>query len=105
MVDDVGAGFASMRHILELSPSGIKLDMSLVSNISNDPNRQAMAAALVAYANASGLSTVAEGIENADDFEMLKELGIEYFQGYFFQRPAPIKTLLPKAKTEIKKPP
>ena len=94
MVDDVGAGFASMRHILELRPSGIKLDISLVSNISNDPNRQAMAAALIAYAKTSGLSTVAEGIESEADFEKLKELGIEYFQGYFFQRPIPMESIL-----------
>jgi diguanylate cyclase (GGDEF)-like protein len=89
-VDDAGAGFASMRHILTLVPDLIKLDISLVRGIDTDRPRQALAAALAAFAFKTGALVIAEGIETAEELDCLRALNIDYGQGYHLARPAPI---------------
>ncbi|WP_240675518.1 EAL domain-containing protein [Cellulomonas endophytica] len=89
-VDDVGAGFASMRHVLELLPDMLKLDISLVRNIATDPARQALATSMLAFAEATGVLVVAEGIETADELERLRSMGVALGQGFHLGRPAPL---------------
>lgn len=89
-VDDVGAGFASMRHVLCLAPDVVKLDVSLVRDIDADQARRALATALVAFARTTGASVVAEGIETGAELEALRSLGVDRGQGYYLGRPAPL---------------
>lgn len=89
-VDDAGAGFASMRHILVLMPDLIKLDLSLVRGIDHDPARQALTSALVAFAGSTDAQVIAEGIETAEELECLRGLGVQHGQGYHLARPAPL---------------
>ncbi len=89
-IDDAGAGFASLRHILRLAPDVIKLDGSLISGIATDRRRQALAAGLISFAEKIGATIVAEGVERADEVEALRDLGVRYGQGYFLARPAPL---------------
>ena len=88
-VDDAGAGYASLQHILELQPDFVKLDIGLVRNIDSDPARQALAAGLRHYAEQAGNTLIAEGIETAGEHETLDYLGISLGQGFLFGRPAP----------------
>ena len=90
-VDDVGAGFASMRHILMLAPEIIKLDLSLVHGISTDARRKSLAAALLTFAADMGAVVVAEGVETAGELDCLRELGVQYGQGFHLGRPEPMK--------------
>jgi EAL domain-containing protein (putative c-di-GMP-specific phosphodiesterase class I)/DNA-binding response OmpR family regulator len=87
-VDDAGAGYASLRHILELRPDYAKLDMSLVRGIDADDVRQALAAGLQYFASRTGCRLIAEGVETSDEADVLRRLGIEYGQGHLFGRPA-----------------
>jgi EAL domain-containing protein (putative c-di-GMP-specific phosphodiesterase class I)/DNA-binding NarL/FixJ family response regulator len=87
-VDDAGAGFASLRHTLQLSPDFIKLDLSLIHGIDRDRRRRALAAGLIAFANDVGATIVAEGIETAGELSALRELGVGYGQGYYLAKPA-----------------
>jgi len=82
-VDDAGSGFASLRHILRLSPDIIKLDRALTSDIDRDDR--------------IGSTVVAEGIEREAELLTLRSLGVPYGQGYFLARPEP----LPVAPSEI----
>jgi EAL domain-containing protein (putative c-di-GMP-specific phosphodiesterase class I)/DNA-binding response OmpR family regulator len=86
-VDDAGAGYASLRHILELRPAFAKLDISLVRGIDGDELRQAMAAGFQYYALRTGCRVVAEGVETEEEASTLKALGIDLAQGYLFGRP------------------
>jgi EAL domain-containing protein (putative c-di-GMP-specific phosphodiesterase class I) len=86
-VDDAGAGYASMRHILELRPSFAKLDVSLVRGIDGDELRQAMAAGFQHYALRTGCQVVAEGVETEEEANALVALGVDLGQGYLFGRP------------------
>ena len=86
-VDDAGAGFASMRHILELRPSFAKLDISLVRGIDEDDLRQGLAAGLNYFALRTGCQLIAEGVETQAESATLQRLGIEFGQGYLYGRP------------------
>jgi EAL domain-containing protein (putative c-di-GMP-specific phosphodiesterase class I)/CheY-like chemotaxis protein len=89
-VDDAGAGYASLRHILELRPTFAKLDISLVRGIDQDELRQAIAAGFGYFALRTGCRLVAEGVETEEEAGALRRLGIELAQGYLFGRPTPI---------------
>ena len=92
-VDDTGAGYASLRHILRLSPDLIKLDVELTRHIHDDPARRALAAGLIAFAWEVGAEIVAEGIERHEDLETLRDLGVSYGQGSFLARPSRLRVL------------
>jgi EAL domain-containing protein (putative c-di-GMP-specific phosphodiesterase class I)/CheY-like chemotaxis protein len=89
-VDDAGAGYASLRHILDLRPDVIKLDRALVSNLPDDSARRALVRALVLFADEIGASVVGEGIETSEEYHSLLEFGVGMGQGYFIARPAPV---------------
>lgn len=87
-VDDVGAGFASLQHILRLAPDEIKLDVGLTRGIDGDRARRALTLGLVSFAAELGCSVVAEGIESREELDALCSLGVSLGQGYFLGRPA-----------------
>jgi EAL domain-containing protein (putative c-di-GMP-specific phosphodiesterase class I) len=89
-VDDVGAGYASLRHALQLAPDMVKMDISLTRSIDRDAGRRALAAALISFADETDTTIVAEGIETAGELRALKELGVRYGQGFYLARPAPL---------------
>ena len=91
-VDDAGAGFASLNHILRLQPDIIKLDISLVSGIDADPVRRALTAALVAFASETHATLIAEGVETAREQRTVAELGVPWAQGFGLGRPGPLPT-------------
>lgn len=93
-VDDAGAGFASLRHILELAPDIIKLDVSLVRDIDTEASHRALASALVGFAREMGTELIAEGVETAEEALALDLLGIRLMQGYYLARPGPISELI-----------
>jgi EAL domain-containing protein (putative c-di-GMP-specific phosphodiesterase class I)/DNA-binding NarL/FixJ family response regulator len=89
-VDDAGAGFASLRHILLLRPDFIKLDISLSRGVGQDDARRAMARALVGFASETGAVVIAEGLESQADVTALRLLDVPLGQGYELGRPAPL---------------
>ena len=92
-VDDAGAGYAGLRHILELRPEFVKLDISLIRNIDSDPARQAMVAGMARFAESVGCALIAEGIETEQELATVKSLQVGFGQGYFLARPATIDTI------------
>jgi PAS domain S-box-containing protein len=89
-VDDAGAGFASLRHILELQPAVVKLDRALVAGIDGDPARQALVAGMVHFADGIGAVLVGEGIETEEERATLMRLGTGAGQGYLLGCPLPV---------------
>jgi EAL domain-containing protein (putative c-di-GMP-specific phosphodiesterase class I)/CheY-like chemotaxis protein len=87
-IDDAGAGFASLQHILRLSPDLIKLDMGLTRHIDTDPARRALASALTAFADDIGAGLIAEGIETAGELDALRGLNVAFGQGFHLGKPA-----------------
>ncbi|MHC6219776.1 sensor domain-containing phosphodiesterase [Arthrobacter sp. MMS24-S77] len=87
-VDDAGAGFASMRHVLLLKPDVIKLDREIIAGIDTDPGQRALGAAMVGFAKEIGAALVAEGIETEAELSAVVELGMTAGQGYLLGRPS-----------------
>lgn len=100
-VDDAGAGYASFRHILNLGPDRIKLDMSLTRDIDVDPARRALAAALIHFSADTGSQLIAEGVETAAEMATLLELGVAMAQGYFLGRPMSLQGLASMGALQI----
>jgi EAL domain-containing protein (putative c-di-GMP-specific phosphodiesterase class I) len=89
-IDDVGAGYAGLRHIVALAPDLLKLDISLTRDVDRDPAKRALAVAMASFARHIGSVIVAEGIERPEERQTLCELGIAYGQGWLFSRAMPL---------------
>jgi EAL domain-containing protein (putative c-di-GMP-specific phosphodiesterase class I) len=85
-IDDVGAGFSSLRHIVVTAPDVIKLDRSIVAGIGADPVLATVARSLVELARGLGAAVVAEGIETVADAVALRDAGVGLGQGWLFAR-------------------
>jgi EAL domain-containing protein (putative c-di-GMP-specific phosphodiesterase class I) len=93
-VDDAGAGYASLRHILALEPDILKLDTSLTRGIDHDVKRRALASALIAFAREINTKITAEGIETAEELGTLSDLGVTHVQGFYLARPMDLDSAL-----------
>lgn len=93
-VDDAGAGFSSFRHILQLSPQIIKLDTSITREIDKDDMRRSLATGLISFANSTSIRLIAEGVENLEELNTLKEIGATYSQGYLLAKPLTVPQLI-----------
>jgi EAL domain-containing protein (putative c-di-GMP-specific phosphodiesterase class I) len=93
-VDDAGAGFSGLRHVVELRPEVVKLDQAIVRAVDQDPVRQSLVAGMVHYARTTGTRLVAEGVETEAEAAALARLGVEIGQGYLFGHPASLEEIL-----------
>ena len=93
-IDDVGAGFSSLRHIVMACPDVIKMDRSIVSGVDHDPMLARLAQSLVEFAHSFDVDVVAEGVETAAEHAVLQSLGVDGGQGWLFGRPAPADVLV-----------
>jgi EAL domain-containing protein (putative c-di-GMP-specific phosphodiesterase class I)/FixJ family two-component response regulator len=87
-VDDAGAGFSSFRHIVELAPDFVKLDIGLVRGVDQDTARQALVAGMDFFAMRTGCTLIAEGIETEAERDTLQSLSVQLGQGFLLGRPA-----------------
>jgi EAL domain-containing protein (putative c-di-GMP-specific phosphodiesterase class I) len=92
-IDDVGAGFSSLRHIVLTSPEVIKLDRTIVDRVATDPILTTLVRSLTEFGHGCGARVVAEGVETAEDAAALLALGVDYGQGWYFGRPGPASDL------------
>lgn len=86
-IDDTGAGFASLSHVLKLRPDIIKVDRSLIVGIETDPARRALVTSLVQLGRETGARITAEGVETSRELQTLASLGADCGQGYLLGRP------------------
>ena len=87
-VDDVGVGYAGFRHLVDLTPDIIKLDISIVAGIDQSLVQRALAKALVSFATDIGATLIGEGVETEGELDVLRDLGVPWVQGYYVGRPA-----------------
>ncbi len=87
-VDDMGSGWPSIRHVIQLRPDFIKIDRSLIDHIDTDRSKRALTCALVAFGREAGCAVIAEGIERREELDALLEADVAYAQDYLLARPA-----------------
>jgi EAL domain-containing protein (putative c-di-GMP-specific phosphodiesterase class I) len=98
-IDDVGAGFSSLRHIVLVRPDVIKLDRSIVHGLADDDVLATLVRSLVEFGHAAEATVVAEGIEDAREAAAARTLGVDHGQGWHFGRPGPACDLAPASRT------
>ncbi len=86
-IDDFGSGYSNYSHILRLKPDYLKIDASLIKDILTNEESQILVKSIVKFAKDLHITTVAEYVENREVFELLKEYGVDEFQGYYFSQP------------------
>nr|WP_272212260.1 EAL domain-containing protein [Marinicella sp. W31]MDC2878172.1 EAL domain-containing protein [Marinicella sp. W31] len=86
-IDDFGTGYASILSLLALSPKRLKIDRQLVFPITTGQRQRRLVASIVEIGKALGIEVIAEGVETADHVRILRDLGVNAFQGYFFAPP------------------
>ena len=86
-IDDFGTGYSNFNYLLKLQADYIKLDASLIKNIETDVNARILVKTIVGFAKELDILTIAEYVENNRVYEIVKEIGIDYSQGYFFSEP------------------
>jgi EAL domain-containing protein (putative c-di-GMP-specific phosphodiesterase class I) len=88
-IDDLGAGYAGLTSFAVLEPDLVKIDMSLVRNVHLEPAKRKLVRAIVSLSADLGMAVVAEGVENAEERDVLVDQGCDLLQGYYFARPGP----------------
>jgi EAL domain-containing protein (putative c-di-GMP-specific phosphodiesterase class I)/GGDEF domain-containing protein len=87
-VDDAGSGYAGLGSIANLEPDFIKLDISLINAIDTNFIKQNLVETMVKFANDHGAMVIAEGVERAEEFATVKDLGVHLVQGFYLHRPS-----------------
>ncbi|HZF69404.1 EAL domain-containing protein [Sulfuricurvum sp.] len=87
-IDDFGSGYSNFAYILHLQVDFLKIDASLIKNIDTDINSRIIVETIVAFAQRLGIKTIAEFVHSKEVYEIVKEIGIDYSQGFYFHEPS-----------------
>lgn len=92
-IDDFGTGYSSLEYLRQLPIDYLKIDKSFVADLTNSNNSQVIIETIISMAKHLNLQTVAEGVETEQQFEILKSIGCDLFQGYLFGKPGDLMTI------------
>ena len=90
-IDDFGAGYSNFERMLDYQPDILKIDACLVKDIQTNDYSRSVVKTIVAFAKEQGIKTVAEYVENEAIYNIIKEIGVDYSQGYYFGKPDELK--------------
>lgn len=86
-IDDFGTGYSNFEHILKMNADYLKIDASIIKNIAHDENSYKITKTIIEFAKSLNLQTIAEYVEDEEIFNIVKNLGADYSQGYYFSPP------------------
>ena len=92
-LDDLGAGYSSLNLLHQIEPDYIKIDLELIRDVHKNRSKGVIVKNLLAIANSLGIQSIAEGVEQTEEWHWLKAHGADYIQGYLFAKPAAIPPL------------
>ncbi|MCB1614408.1 MAG: EAL domain-containing protein [Pseudomonadales bacterium] len=93
-IDDFGTGYSSLSYLKRFPIDSLKIDKSFVLDIVDNPDDAVIATAIIGLAHNLGLEVTAEGVENTQALEFLKENGCDFYQGFYYSKPLPVEDFL-----------
>ena len=93
-LDDFGSGLSSFAYLKELPIDCLKIDSSFIQTMDNSEVDYSVVSTINHLGHIMGITTVAEGVENKKQLELLKKIGVDYIQGFLIKRPEPLDNLL-----------
>lgn len=93
-IDDFGTGYSSLSYLVRFPLDILKIDRSFIQHICSLDDKQAVVDAIIQMSHRLKMKVVAEGVESAQQVELLKEMGCDYIQGYYYSKPLPINELI-----------
>ncbi|MGL4368056.1 MAG: EAL domain-containing protein, partial [Spirochaetota bacterium] len=87
-IDDFGTGYSNFDYIMKLDVDFLKIDASIIKNLPEDPNARIITETIVAFCKKMGIQTVAEFVHSREVYDIVREMGIDYSQGFFLGEPA-----------------
>lgn len=93
-IDDFGTGYSSLAYLKKLASNQVKIDRTFITNLLEDKDDRIIVRSTINLAHSLGMEVVAEGVEDQETCKMLKAMGCEYAQGYYFGRPMPMSELI-----------
>jgi EAL domain-containing protein (putative c-di-GMP-specific phosphodiesterase class I) len=93
-LDDFGAGYTSFKYLKDLSADALKIDGEFIRTMCEHPADTAIVEAIVALARNLGMRSIAEWVEDANTLQALKEIGVDYVQGFVIARPQECSAIL-----------
>lgn len=93
-IDDFGSGYSNFEHLLKMNVDYLKIDASLIKNVATDETSYKITKTIIEFAKSLNLQTIAEYVENEEIFNIVRELGADYSQGYFFSEPIAIPSVI-----------
>ncbi len=92
-IDDFGTGYSSLSYLKNLPIDKLKIDISFVRNITREPKNQTIVKTIISLAKGLQMEVLAEGVETLEEFNFLRENGIDTIQGFYFHKPMPSKSI------------
>ena len=92
-MDDFGTGYSSLSYLNKYPLNSLKIDKSFVMGMNKDAESKAIVKTIVTIAKQLNLKVIAEGVESEADYRYLAEIGCDYGQGYYIDRPLPVSQL------------
>jgi len=102
-LDDFGVGFGTFTYLKHMAVDYLKIDIEFVCDLARNATDRRVVSAIVGVARDFGMKTIAEGVEDAPTLDLLREMGVDYAEGYWIGRPAPIAELWPTAASPARK--
>ncbi len=100
-IDDYGTGYNNIGMILSYTPEFVKIEGSLIRNIDKDEKKQRLAKSILSYCSINHIKVVAESVETVEELKMVKDLGVDYVQGFLLAKPEFEIKDLPEEKKEL----
>jgi len=93
-IDDFGTGYSSLSYLRRFPLDNLKIDKSFIDDLPHNEDSAAIVRTIIALAQSLNLKTVAEGVEKAEQLQLLEAAGVDYIQGYYFSRPVTLERLI-----------
>lgn len=101
-LDDFGTGYSSLSYLKKMNVDFIKVDKSFIRDLAVDQSDYALVEAIIVMAHKLGIKVIAEGVETAEQNDILRKIGCDFVQGYYYARPMPSQDFINYLKAHIK---